>query len=219
MQCRCGCGTEIPQVSRSTLYRLKQGKSVGYLPGHANKGDKNVRWKGGRHITGQGYVRVLVPSHANASRSGYLLEHRFVMSTHIGRPLLATEIVHHVNGIKTDNRIENLVITKRSTHATVHGTQRKGEQRVPRVSVVCIGCGVEFTTLPGTPARKRRQYCTKQCEKQNQYGEQAKHCKFSNAQIEQIRALRGSMTNPSLAEKFGVSVTQLKRFFNGTRSG
>jgi HNH endonuclease len=68
------------------------------------------RWyEGSRRTTSRGYVEVYSPEHANASEArGTVLEHRLVMAEALGRPLTANENVHHLNGVRDDNRLENL---------------------------------------------------------------------------------------------------------------
>lgn len=63
---------------------------------------------GRRLIDKDGYVKIFLPDNPNAQASGWVLEHRLVMSNYIGRPLLPHEVVHHKNEIKTDNHIDNL---------------------------------------------------------------------------------------------------------------
>ena len=84
-------------------------------------------------MTPTGYVKLFKKGHPNANPLGYVFEHRFVISEKIGRPLLRSEVVHHINGVRSDNRIENLVLcaasnsgktNDRPVHAEFHRNGR-----------------------------------------------------------------------------------------------
>jgi DNA-binding CsgD family transcriptional regulator len=83
------------------------------------EGSTHGMWKGGKTKTGQGYVQAWVAADdqmaAMRSRSGYILEHRLVVARAIGRPLDQRETVHHINGDRQDNRLENLQL-RQSAH-------------------------------------------------------------------------------------------------------
>ena len=94
---------------------------VGGKNSKAKKGNKNPAWKGGRIKTYAGYIIIHSPNHPNRDIKGYVLEHRIVMETHLGRTLLGSEVVHHVNNIKDDNRIENLLLfSTTGEHTSFH---------------------------------------------------------------------------------------------------
>jgi hypothetical protein len=70
--------------------------------------------KGSGTITKHGYVQIIRKDHPNCHKRGTIFEHVVVMSKFLGRPLAPYENVHHRNGIKHDNRIENLELWSRS---------------------------------------------------------------------------------------------------------
>lgn len=75
-----------------------------------------LRWKGGRGINHSGYILLFMPWHPNSNQRGYVFEHVLIASQILKRPLKKTESVHHINGIKTDNRPQNFVICTNSYH-------------------------------------------------------------------------------------------------------
>ena len=85
--------------------------------GKANLRDKHPGWKGGRKTNRQGYVVVILPvGHPPAQSHNRILEHRLIMEQKLGRYLLSSEQVHHINGIRDDNRPENLELISSANH-------------------------------------------------------------------------------------------------------
>lgn len=73
-------------------------------------GKKSPLWRGGKTIqTHSGYVMKHCPGHPRVYKNAkYVREHVLVMEEHLGRYLTQGENVHHKNGVRSDNRLENL---------------------------------------------------------------------------------------------------------------
>ena len=88
------------------------------------RGPANPAYTGGRFVGANGYVYVLVAEHPRRDVRGYVLEHRLVMESVIGRYLTADEVVHHINHERTDNRAENLhLYATQSEHRAAHARE------------------------------------------------------------------------------------------------
>lgn len=122
--CLCGCGKEI-------LSHDKRGRPRRYLYGH-HKG----HWKGGKRINSQGYIETYSPNHPFKGCRNTVREHRLVMEKQLGRYLQLSEVVHHKNGNKQDNRIENLKLMAKKQHDALTASEniffQKGRGFCPR---------------------------------------------------------------------------------------
>lgn len=131
-----GCSVTAISVTMGTYYdrvaRFLQ--NVGYTlesrPKY-QKGSANALWKGGRVKGGQGYVRLHVdeddPMYCMANQEGTVLEHRLVMARHLGRALTSSEEVHHIDGKRDHNELDNLQLRQ-----TEHGAG---------IVMKCLDCG------------------------------------------------------------------------------
>lgn len=77
---------------------------------HVNKIGRKIR------KDHQGYIYIYCPNHPHKTSDGRILEHRLVMEQKLKRFLEQDEIVHHLNGIRDDNRTENLILTIKGEH-------------------------------------------------------------------------------------------------------
>ena len=76
-------------------------------------------------ISWNGYILRYVPDHPYCDSHGYVREHRLIMEKHIGRYLSPSEVVHHINRDRKDNRIENLVLFETQiAHRRYHANEQ-----------------------------------------------------------------------------------------------
>ncbi len=107
--CKCDCGSMV-NVYGANL-RRGDTKSCGCLNSEKRRersGERHHNWNGGIIKNKDGYVLIKKPNHPNSRKNGYVAEHVAVMTEFLGRGLYKGETVHHKNGIKEDNRIDNL---------------------------------------------------------------------------------------------------------------
>jgi len=69
-----------------------------------------------------GYILIKDYQHPNRNAQNDVLEHIKIMSSYIGRPIKKGEVIHHINMVRNDNRIENLYLSTRGKHMKIHGT-------------------------------------------------------------------------------------------------
>ena len=109
--------------------RAKEGATK---TGKANRGRRkrsDYEFGGHEKKRQDGYIKVYVPDHPHARADGYVLKHILVIEREIGRYLEKDEVVHHINHIRDDNRLENLRLMNKREHISMHMKERNAIRR------------------------------------------------------------------------------------------
>lgn len=97
-------------ISRDTVYAILRRHGISTRG--MGRGSDHPCWNGGRNVDQDGYIQIWLdddhPLVSMRKQDGYVFEHRLVMAEYLGRPLTKYETVHHKNGIRDDNRLDNL---------------------------------------------------------------------------------------------------------------
>lgn len=110
--CHCGCGHKAPLIPYTQKKRgWKKGEPFAFISGHNKKRHRNFDLSdSGKFKSQYGYIYTKNPDHPRAGKRGYVLEHILVAEQTVGRQLKDGEVVHHKNGLRDDNRPENLMV-------------------------------------------------------------------------------------------------------------
>lgn len=125
-------GRKFSKEHCENMSKVRIGKPLSEETKRKMKGRKSSNWKGGRQKRLDGYVTIHQPTHPFCIRNSYVYEHRLVMEKHLGRYLKPEEVVHHINGMPDDNRLENLQLFKNNSehmkfHTLIHSVWNKGK--------------------------------------------------------------------------------------------
>lgn len=118
--CACGCGHQLPDSACPRRDRR-------FIQGHHAKLNPPKPRKDRKYV--DGYVYVRCPDHSHATKDGFVAEHRMVLERKLGRFLSPDEHGHHINGVKDDNRPENLEALHITEHRRHHAANVSPDTR------------------------------------------------------------------------------------------
>jgi hypothetical protein len=161
-----------------------------------------------------GYKYLHKPDHPNARSTGQIKRCRFIMSEILGRPLLKTELVHHIDGDKSNDNIENLVVISRVEHGRTHMTGSVNPLFTNYRTKVCPNCGNEFSRT-SINNFVRNKCCSAKCRGEYYKKEKGCNAKINQEIADKIKGLKGLLASRKIAAAFGISPTQVKRILRG----
>ena len=112
--CHCGCNETLflkdstNRIRSHILGHHRRNKKATLGEYDNRSGNKSIKWQGGIRKTWNGYIIEIRKGHPRSDRDGYVRQHILVMEKHLNRFLEGYEVVHHKDGNRQNNKIENL---------------------------------------------------------------------------------------------------------------
>lgn len=113
-----------PSCNKEVVKKSRDGKKQKFCSHDCYAKNREARGAYKDEVVISEYIYKYLPNHPNSTKLGYVAKHRLVVEETLGRFLSSDEIVHHKNGNKLDNRIENLTVMSQSEHNRYHAMNR-----------------------------------------------------------------------------------------------
>jgi len=112
------CGATVRDLMQYRNIPTRTGKEAARLVAEKRLKETGhgTHWRGGRQQHEAGYIQIWKPGYHRANKTGYVYEHILVWEESHKRKVAKGWVVHHLNGIKDDNRLENLMVMPRGRH-------------------------------------------------------------------------------------------------------
>lgn len=122
-------GWRYPDSAKEKISKAHKGKVVSDETRKKMSYVDKIGGIGHKKKRSDGYIYIYFPDHPKSTNGGYIMEHILVMECLIGRHLHDDEVVHRINGIRDDNRKENLKLMTIKEHASYHMKKRYEKRR------------------------------------------------------------------------------------------
>lgn len=141
-----------------------------------------------------GYLYFMDKDHPLASKAGRVYHHRHVASIKEGRWISLSDVVHHLDSDRANNRPENIVVISRSVHAVIH------RDSAPRLKKRCAFCGEQFITKI-----EKMKYCSQKCS------QKSRRSALFQVSFDELKKMMSLYSAEKIGKKFGISGTAVRK--------